>query len=276
MVHENSCGRLENEFKRPAPVETDLVICIKPQGVAVKLHSPLAEAFPTVGEVAVAPEQLQYLFRFDARNFYLYTGEETLAEEFPGVHPRNIREVAANEVSYAAFTGWHLATWYRSNRFCNRCGGHTHHDEKERMLRCDSCGNLIFPRINPVVIVAITHGDRILLTKYANRGYTEYALVAGFTEIGETLEQTVEREVMEEVGLKVTNVRYYKSQPWGVDSNLLMGFFCDVEGSDSVTLDNQELALGQWFHRSEIPIPDDNFSLTREMIRVFQEGKEPK
>ena len=76
----------------------------------------------------------------------------------------------------------------------------------------------------PAVIVGITHGDEIVLTKYA-RGFAHYALVAGFTEIGETLEETVQREVMEEVGLKVKNIRYYKSQPWGIVDDILMGFF---------------------------------------------------
>ena len=86
---------------------------------------------------------------------------------------------------------------------------------------------MIFPKIAPAVIVALTHGNKILLTKYAaTRDYKKYALIAGFVEIGETVEETVEREVMEEVGLKVKNLRYYKSQPWGYDSNVLMGYFC--------------------------------------------------
>ena len=147
---------------------------------------------------------------------------------------------------------------------------------KERMLRCPACGNMIFPRISPAVITAVTDGDRLLLSKYAGRGYARYALIAGYTEIGETMEQTVQREVMEEVGLKVKNIRYYKSQPWGIDGNVLMGFYCDLDGSDQICLDEQELAMADWFPRGEIPAKDDGFTLTREMIRVFDEGKEPK
>ena len=143
-------------------------------------------------------------------------------------------------------------------------------------MRCPNCGNMIFPRISPSVIVAVTDGDRLLLSKYANRAYTRYALIAGFTEIGETGEQTVEREVMEEVGLKVKNIRYYKSQPWGVDGNLLLGYYCDLDGSDQIRLDEDELAMADWFDRNDLPAKDDGISLTREMIRVFGEGKEPK
>ena len=143
-------------------------------------------------------------------------------------------------------------------------------------MRCPECNNMIFPKIAPSVIVGVTHGDRLLLSKYANRNYTRYGMIAGFTEIGETVEETVAREVMEEVGLKVKNIRYYKSQPWGIAGNLSVGYFCDLDGDDKVTLDEEELATAEWFHRSELPAEDDGISLTREMIRIFGEGKEPK
>ena len=135
---------------------------------------------------------------------------------------------------------------------------------------------MIFPRINPAVITAVCSGNRLLLSRYAGRGYTSYALLAGYTEIGETIEQTVHREVFEEVGLRVKNLRYYKSQPWGVDGNILMGFFCDLDGDDTISIDEIELSHAGWYDRHALPIEDDGFSLTREMIRVFGEGKEPK
>lgn len=87
---------------------------------------------------------------------------------------------------------------------------------------------MVFPKISPAVIVAVTDNDRVLLTKYAGRTYKNYALVAGFNEAGETIEQTVRREVMEEVGLKVKNLKYYKSQPWGLSGSLLSGFFVSL------------------------------------------------
>jgi NAD+ diphosphatase len=173
-------------------------------------------------------------------------------------------------------TAWHLFVWYRNNRFCGRCGTATEHDGKERMMRCPKCGNMIFPKISPAVIIAATDGDRLLLSKYAGRNFTRFALIAGYTEIGETLEQTVRREVMEEVGLRVKNIRYYKSQPWGVDGNVLMGFYCDLDGDDTIHIDENELAMAEFYDRHNLPAQDDGISLTREMIRVFQEGREPK
>ncbi len=129
--------------------------------------------------------------------------------------------------------------------------------------------------ICPAVIVSVTVKDRLLLTKYAGRANLNYALIAGFAEIGETIEETVEREVMEEVGLKVKNIRYYKSQPWSFTDTLLMGFFADVDGESRILLDETELSVGKWCTRDEIP-EDDGVSLTREMMAVFKAGKTGK
>ena len=100
----------------------------------------------------------------------------------------------------------------------------------------------------------------------------ELVLRAGFTEIGETLEETVSREVMEEVGLKVKNITYYKNQPWAFSDTLLMGFFCELDGSNQVKLDENELALAEWFERNQIPVEPDDISLTNEMMMVFRDG----
>jgi len=94
-----------------------------------------------------------------------------------------------------------------------------------------------------------------------------------FTEIGETIEETVQREVMEEVGLKVKNIRYYKSQPWSFSDTILMGFYCDLDGEEEITLDREELALAEWFRRDEIPVEPSRDSLTNEMIIKFKNGE---
>jgi NAD+ diphosphatase len=129
---------------------------------------------------------------------------------------------------------------------------------------------MIFPKVAPAVIVGVTNGDKILLTKYANREYKRYALIAGFNEIGENIEETVKREVMEEAGLHIKNIRYYKSQPWGFDSNLLMGFFCEVDGDKNIRMDEHELSEAEWVDREDIPEYGENLSLTHEMMQVFK------
>ncbi len=272
MLQDLAFGRLENEYKPVPPRDGDAVLCFRDSSLLVKALPNGNMVLPAAARFS---GELQYAFRLHDVNYYL-AAEPAGEGEFRYRSIRQLRYEASNTFCYAAMTGWHLYQWYRASRFCGRCGEKTVHDKKERMLRCPNCGNMIFPRINPAIIVGVTDTDRILLTKYAGRGYTNYALIAGFTEIGETLEQTVAREVMEEVGLRVKNIRYYKSQPWGIDGNILMGFFCDLDGEDAITLDENELALAQWHHRDTLPVEDDGYSLTREMIRIFGEGREPR
>ena len=275
MLQDLNFGRLENEFRNITATEKDIILCFHEGKVLLRRDADDTLTLPTLGLIP-APATPRYLFRMQERNYFLWTDAAPAAEGFGYEPVRPLRQLKSKDICFAIMTGWHLYNWYRTNRLCGCCGTPTEHDSKERMLRCPSCGNMIFPRINPAVIVAVTDGDRILLSKYAGRGYTHYALLAGYTEIGETIEQTVHREVMEEVGLKVKNLRYYKSQPWGVDSTLLMGFFCDLDGSDDIHIDENELAMAGWYSRFDMPAHDDGISLTREMIRVFEEGKEPK
>ena len=167
--------------------------------------------------------------------------------------------------------------------YCQVCGWDGEIDIVEEggklIWRCPKCGNMIFPRINPSVIVAVTHGDYLLLTKYANRpGAQRTALVAGFTEFAESFEQTVHREVMEEVGLKVKDLRYYRCQPWGISGNIMMGYWCRLDGDDdTIHLDNFELADGAWVSRKELQetFVNNGIALTAEMISEFAAGRDP-
>ena len=279
MLQDLEFGRLENEYRNIDAVVGDMVICFHQGQVLLcrgeddSLTLPVLEQLSRWNTAAA----LRYLFRMQERNYFLWTDQDPAwADGFAYENARTLRQLQSKDVCFAVMTAWHLYNWYRSNRICGCCGTPTEHDTKERMLRCPNCGNMIFPRISPAVIVAVTNGDKLLLSKYAGRAYTRYALLAGYTEIGETLEQTVHREVLEEVGLRVKNLRYYKSQPWGVDGNVLMGFFCDVDGSDEVHIDETELSMAAWYPRDALPAKDDGISMTREMIRIFEEGKEPR
>ena len=176
---------------------------------------------------------------------------------------------------FAAVTAYQLARWYDHNRFCGHCGSRMEMGSRERVMICPNCGNPVYPKIMPAVIVAVTNGDRILMTKYRNRGIGYYALVAGFVEIGETFEDTVRREVMEETGLTVKNIRYYKSQPWGIADDLLAGFYCDLDGDDAIRMDEEELSEAAWFERGQIEGQPDHLSLTNEMMLTFRDGREP-
>jgi len=280
MLQDMDVGRLENEFHNLSAGAEDRILCFHEGQVLLCRGEEDALTLPTLSRMATweTPVAPRYAFRMQGQNFFLWTDPAPTAPDdgFAYEPVRQLRQRKSKEICFAVMTGWHLYNWYRVNRLCGCCGTPTVHDDKERMLRCPSCGNMIFPRISPAVIVAVTNGDQLLLSKYAGRAYTRYALLAGYTEIGETIEQTVHREVLEEVGLRVKNLRYYKSQPWGVDGNVLMGFFCDVDGNDVIHIDENELSMAAWYPRNAIPARDDGISLTREMIRVFEEGREPK
>ena len=132
---------------------------------------------------------------------------------------------------------------------------------------------MVYPTISPCVIVAIHDGNRLLLTKYAGRTHANFALVAGFAEIGESLEQTVRREVEEEVGLKVKNLKFYKSQPWPFTDTLLAGFFAKLDGDDEITLQEDELSMAVWLDREDIPPAEYRISLTSEMMETFRNNE---
>ena len=277
MIHEIQPYKLNNVFVTGRkPAAGDIVICVKEDSLMVSELEGNVK-FPTWQEL---PETLdyQYLFSLDKQGvFYLLQeGREPL----PGFTYKTLREIryeigAPLQLMYMMYTAWHLICWYRDNRFCGRCGSHTRHSTRERALICDKCGNRIYPRIVPAVIAGVIWEDKILLTKYANRKMSFYALIAGFTEIGETLEECVAREVMEETGLKVKNIRYYKSQPWGSVQDLIVGFYCDVDGDTHIHIDKSELKEGVWVSRAEIEGQRDDWSLTNQMMMTFKAGKEP-
>lgn len=217
----------------------------------------------------------RYLFSIDDEDYFL--ADVSFLENWNGFSFHRmfeIRSMRPMDAMLAGATAYHLYVWYRDNRFCGRCGAPLIHKKEMRALECEKCHNLVFPKIAPAVIVAVTDGNRILMTKYAGREYKRYALIAGFTEIGETAEQTVMREVMEEVGVKVKNIRYYKSQPWGFDSNLLLGYFAELDGDDTISMDEEELSVAEWVHYKDVPADSEGISLTREMMTKFRTEKE--
>jgi NAD+ diphosphatase len=213
-----------------------------------------------------------YLFSVNEDRYFLEEGD---AEGFDMFSMRELMSLDLNENKeiFIAFSAYHLYRWYRSSRYCGCCGEKMKDSRKERAMVCPKCGNTIYPRINPAVIVGVKNEDQLLLTKYRN-GYSYNALVAGFAEFGETLEETVAREVKEETGLCVKNIRYYKSQPWGIAQDLLAGFYCEVDGDDTISMDENELRYASWVKRRDIVLQPKRYSLTNEMMERFKNGLE--
>ena len=232
---------------------------------------------PRYGEVGGT--DVRYLFSIDEEDFFLIMDDAVDAPDgysYTELRQWRTKNAGPRDLIFGLYTAQHLWRWYHDSVFCGTCGTRTEHSKTERAMVCPSCGRIIYPRIQPAVIVGVTNGDSLLCTKYNRPGASFYALVAGFTEIGETAEETVMREVMEEAGLRVKNIRYYKSQPWGIADDLLMGFYCDVDGDDTIRMDRTELKEALWVPRKEIVGQTTDFSLTNEMMVRFREGLEPR
>lgn len=279
MIQDIGTGRFHNEYKECTPKHGDRILCYQGRQVLARFADGIL-SFPDYEEMTWEEPigTYRYLFSIDGIGYFLpetAEGEAVVPQTLPdsvGWQPLELfRTARPREAAFAAVTGFQLAEWYRTRRFCPQCGRQMVHSHVERMMHCEHCDLMEYPKICPAVIVGVTKGDEILLTRYAGRSYKKYALIAGFAEIGETIEETVHREVMEEVGLKVKNLRYYKSQPWSASSTLLMGFFCEVDGADTIHLDQTELAEARWCPRAEVPVWED-VSLTMEMMQVFRHG----
>lgn len=271
MIQDIAPHKLNNQYDPTAvPEREDYVLSFDGGKVLLKTGEKTQ-----LLQVKDFPENCQftYLFLVDNTRFFLLSGEKTIPSGCDFVDLRTLRgsDQLPKAFRFAVMTGKHLSDWYRDTRFCGRCGSPMTHSQKERAMQC-ACGNVAYPRIMPAVIVGVKNGDSILLTKYRT-GFAHNALIAGFTEIGETAEETVAREVMEEAGVRVKNITYYKSQPWGIANDLLMGFYCDLDGDPTITMDKNELKYAAWVKREEIVLQPDDASLTNEMMMMFKSGR---
>jgi len=161
-----------------------------------------------------------------------------------------------------------LVEWARTHRFCGRCGERTQPQPGERAMRCPSCGLLAFPRLAPAMITLVTKGEQALLARGVQFRNPVYSCLAGFVEPGESLEGAVVREVREEVGVEVGNVRYWGSQPWPFPHSLMVGFTAEWE-SGEIDIDPREIVDAQWFTRDDMPPVPPPISIARKLIDAW-------
>ncbi|PCJ28421.1 MAG: NAD(+) diphosphatase [SAR86 cluster bacterium] len=162
-----------------------------------------------------------------------------------------------------------LLDWYNTHRYCGTCGNRTIHHGAERAVVCEVCKIHYFPRINPCAIMLVVKGDQLLLARSSRFNSGFFSCLAGFVEIGETPEETVAREVMEEVGLEVENIRYIKSQSWPFPSQLMLGFVADYK-SGEITPEPSEIAEAHWYDIDNLPnVPSADISVAGELIQHF-------
>lgn len=224
-------------------------------------------------------QKARYLFQIDRDYFFLLPPSALpagkLGEGYRFLGPTELRDLKPQHFAFAAITSTQLYRFYDQRKFCGRCGEKMTHAEEERAMCCKHCGLIEYPKISPAVIVAVKNGDRLLLTRYAKNAsdYRRKALVAGFVEVGETPEQAVEREVMEETGLKVKNIRPYAVQPWSFSDSLMLAYTAELDGSDRIRLDERELCEASFVPREEIPDNPSSASVANELMQRFRRGE---
>lgn len=167
-----------------------------------------------------------------------------------------------------AFRALHLLDWSQKTRFCGKCGVKMDDKDGVNAKECPGCGNLRFPRISPAVIVLVEWGDRCLLASSPRFKDGFYSTLAGFAEPGETLEETVAREVREETGIEVRDIRYFGSQPWPFPDSLMIGFTAQYAGGE-IRVDGTEIQDAQWFSFDRLPKIPDKISIARRLIDWF-------
>jgi len=218
--------------------------------------------------LALVPARTQYLGTLGAR--HVFAAELAAESETPaGWRWSDLRSlygrIAADEYALAG-RALQLVEWDRTHQFCGRCGARTETRTDERSRQCPACGLVVYPRLAPAVMALVCRApDRILLARSPRFPPGMYSALAGFVEPGETLEQCLHREVHEEVGLRVANLRYFASQPWPFPHSLMVAFRCDwAEGE--IRIDGVEIVAAEWFRIAGLPQLPQPISIARRLI----------
>jgi NAD+ diphosphatase len=231
-------------------------------------------ALPCREDFGKLPQDGTFIFSIDRQRCFLM-------DEIPASIPIKysyqeisfLRNLPQKEVAWVGAVGYQLKEWYTQNRFCGKCGAPTKLKEDERAIVCPVCGQTVYPKISPAIIVAIICENKILLAHNTNFRPTFYSLVAGYADVGESLEQTVAREIKEEVGIDVTNIRYYKSQPWPFSGSMMIAFIAEADDRQPIQIDHKEIEDAQWFCRGNLPNHPNAASIAGEILDLFEKGE---
>ena len=161
-----------------------------------------------------------------------------------------------------------IRDWFISHQYCGKCGVHTVLDEKDMMMKCPECGQVHYPRIAPAIIVAVSNDDKLLMAKHSYHKTHRYALVAGFVEPGESIEEAVHREVGEEIGIKIKTLKYIKSQSWPFPNSLMLAFTAEYDCGE-INVDGDEIVKAKWFSKEDIVRYDSDISISDWLIQNF-------
>lgn len=183
-------------------------------------------------------------------------------------HLRSLHTLLNEDLFAIAARAVQLITWDRTHQYCGHCATPMQQAEGERAKRCPKCNLRQYPRLSPAVIMLIHKGEDILLARAPRFRAGMYSVLAGFVEPGESLEETVAREVREEVGIEIKNIRYFGSQPWPFPNSLMVGFVAEYD-EGAIVPDLTEIEAADWFHKSNLPPVPGRLSIARKLIDWF-------
>jgi NAD+ diphosphatase len=276
MIHEITPHRFDNQYHAGQKIEEDAIV-LQFDGNTLLFKSSGDELeLPRKKDLPEFSDSIDLTFLFtldDIPCFLVRNGQKIDKAGYVYKEMNFFRTLKQKEIAWAGLVGYDLMSWYSKNEYCGKCGAKTHHKSDERAIECPTCKNLVFPKISPAIIVAVICNNKILLARNSNFPAAWYSLIAGYADIGESLEETVRREVKEEVGIDVTNIRYYKSQPWPLTGSMMVGFVAQADESQPITVDTKEIAEAAWFTRGKLPSYPPVLSIAGEMIGVFDRGE---
>jgi NAD+ diphosphatase len=223
-------------------------------------------------EVGISPIRTQYLGTLEGSP--CYSAEADAAAVAPAgmafLELRPLYSALDEDLFLLAGKALQIVAWDQTHQFCGRCGARTETLRGERAKKCPACGFTSYPRLAPAVIVGVVKEDRLLLARYARLKVKFHAILAGFVEPGETLEECVKREMAEEVGIRVKNIKYFGSQPWPFPNSLMIGFTADYE-SGEISVDGTEVSEADWYGVRNLPELPSGMSIARQIIDWFIE-----
>ncbi len=218
-------------------------------------------------ELKIAPVRTQYLGELEGHPCYsVESPSEAVASDGMSFNDlRSIYTVLGEDIFLLAGKALQIIAWDQTHQYCVQCGIKTEMLQGERAKKCPACGLVSYPRISPATITAVIKDKKILLTHNAAFRGNWFSIIAGFVEPGETLEECVKREVKEEAGIEVKNIRYFGSQPWPFPNSLMIGFVADYE-SGEIKVDGKEISEAGWYDVTNLPEIPSKISIAREII----------
>jgi NAD+ diphosphatase len=278
MMSKSIYERYAPELTHPSgDIGTSIVFVVNMSNLLVRIDGN-SVIFPSLNDFngdSLNSESTEYLGTIDNHHCYCLNFHENIniPEGMAFESLRVLMEMLETNMALVAGRAMHLANWSRLNKYCGLCGTITEKKNNERAKICPSCGNVIYPRISPAIIIAVVKDDKLLLAHNKNFKGKRYSVIAGFMEPGERFEDCAKREAMEEVGIKIKNIKYFGNQPWPFPDSLMIGLTAEYE-SGELKPDGVEIDDAGWYSRDNIPEIPGKVSIAGRLIEWFIQKSE--